>query len=210
MRNKTNEITGTKVCKYCQAEIPAAAKVCPNCRKKQGIKIWQIILIAIVALGVLGMLFGGESGPTSEGIKEEAKEEQTVSNEFSVKEKINYNDKVFTVTEVKKYKGKEYENAKEGYEYVEVFIDIKNNSEETFSVSSLDWKMENSKGQIVDEAFVLYNSDSSFYDGIDLKKGGETSGSLVFEQPKNDKKLKLLYYENGLFDDEYTFAVKIK
>ena len=26
----------TKVCKHCQSEIPAKAKVCPNCRKKQG------------------------------------------------------------------------------------------------------------------------------------------------------------------------------
>lgn len=26
----------TKVCKYCKSEIPKKAKVCPNCRKKQG------------------------------------------------------------------------------------------------------------------------------------------------------------------------------
>ena len=26
----------TKVCKHCQTEIPKKAKVCPNCRKKQG------------------------------------------------------------------------------------------------------------------------------------------------------------------------------
>lgn len=31
-----NEKSETKLCKYCQTEIPAKAKICPNCRKKQG------------------------------------------------------------------------------------------------------------------------------------------------------------------------------
>ena len=26
----------TKICKYCKTEIPYGAKVCPQCRKKQG------------------------------------------------------------------------------------------------------------------------------------------------------------------------------
>ena len=29
----------TKVCKYCKSEIDAKAKICPNCRKKQGGKL---------------------------------------------------------------------------------------------------------------------------------------------------------------------------
>ena len=47
-----------KKCKYCQSDIPIEAKVCPICRKTQGIKTWQIVIIVIIALGVLGNLFG--------------------------------------------------------------------------------------------------------------------------------------------------------
>lgn len=47
----------TKVCKYCKSEIDAKAKICPNCRKKQGGKL-KWIIIAIVVLAILGALFG--------------------------------------------------------------------------------------------------------------------------------------------------------
>lgn len=30
------EKPATKTCKHCKTEIPAGAKVCPQCRKKQG------------------------------------------------------------------------------------------------------------------------------------------------------------------------------
>ena len=49
---------GTKLCKHCKTEIPAAAKVCPNCRKKQG-GIVKWIVIVIVVLGVIGAASSG-------------------------------------------------------------------------------------------------------------------------------------------------------
>ena len=49
---------GTKLCKHCKTEIPADAKVCPNCRKKQGGKM-KWIIIAIVVLAVIGAAVGG-------------------------------------------------------------------------------------------------------------------------------------------------------
>ena len=48
----------TKLCKYCQSEIPKKAKVCPNCKKKQG-GILKWIGIAYVVLIVIGALGGG-------------------------------------------------------------------------------------------------------------------------------------------------------
>lgn len=47
----------TKLCKHCQTEIPKKAKVCPNCRKKQG-GIVKWIIIGVIVL----ILFGSCSG----------------------------------------------------------------------------------------------------------------------------------------------------
>ena len=51
----------TKVCKYCQTEIPKKAKICPNCKKKQGPKIGLTVAIAIVVLLILGAMGGGNN-----------------------------------------------------------------------------------------------------------------------------------------------------
>ena len=72
----------TKTCKHCGTEIPYAAKVCPNCRKKQGMGFFTKIIIVIVVLAVLGSMGGkgksdtkatSETGRTLEA-KETAKE----------------------------------------------------------------------------------------------------------------------------------------
>lgn len=50
-----------KKCKHCQSEIDVKAKICPNCRKKQGMPIWVIIILVIVGIGFVGSTVGGES-----------------------------------------------------------------------------------------------------------------------------------------------------
>lgn len=72
----------TKICKHCKTEIPYGAKVCPQCRKKQGGKL-KWIIIAILVLGVIGAAAGGgeddkteqvSKGTVEEGVKKEEKE----------------------------------------------------------------------------------------------------------------------------------------
>lgn len=51
MENKENEV---KKCKHCQSDIPKKAKICPNCRKKQGGKLkfiiaWIFLIIIAIA-----------------------------------------------------------------------------------------------------------------------------------------------------------------
>lgn len=49
----------TKICKYCKTEIPADAKVCPQCRRNQGGHGCLIVIGAIVAIGVAATAISG-------------------------------------------------------------------------------------------------------------------------------------------------------
>lgn len=102
----------TKICKHCQTEIPYKAKVCPQCRKKQGGKLkWIIIgiLILIVAIGAFG---GGDDTDSTDSTKTESAEKK----EKKEKKKIDYTkvsavelDKVLdknAAKAAKQYKGK--------------------------------------------------------------------------------------------------------
>lgn len=59
-----SETKETKKCKHCQSDIPKKAKVCPNCKKKQG-GIVKWIIIAVVVFGIIGAATG-ESGNEQE------------------------------------------------------------------------------------------------------------------------------------------------
>lgn len=69
-----------KKCKYCQTEISDKAKVCPNCKKKQGMPKWAIVLIVIVVIIALISFTGGdeESKETGTTGTTEVKEELTL------------------------------------------------------------------------------------------------------------------------------------
>lgn len=62
------ELDGIKRCKHCQTEIPAGAKVCPNCRKKQGMGCLPKILIAVAVVVILAIVVSMGSGDSSSGI----------------------------------------------------------------------------------------------------------------------------------------------
>lgn len=87
----------TKICKHCQSEIPKKAKVCPQCRKKQGGKLgWIIIGIAVVL--IIGAAAGGggdepkQSADTGTEKQASAKSEEKSgeAKEEEQKEEISY------------------------------------------------------------------------------------------------------------------------
>lgn len=88
-----NENSATKLCKHCKTEIPKGAKICPNCKKKQGGNLKWIILI-IISLVIIVSAFGGsdsedkpdskpsENVNTSDTKGETAKEDDNVPSEY--------------------------------------------------------------------------------------------------------------------------------
>lgn len=74
----------TKLCKYCKTEIDASAKICPNCKKKQGGGFIKWVLIAFIALALIGALFGGDddkkaTAPTNQTPKNNNQQSQEAS-----------------------------------------------------------------------------------------------------------------------------------
>lgn len=200
----------TKKCRYCQSDIPEDAKVCPNCRKKQKGKGLKIAAVIVVLLIIAGVAAGGSDKPESggsDGTSENtpATEEKTV---FEQGEKVVLDDVEFVLKGYERIASAEFETPKNGYEYIRVTVGIKNSSGEKTSYNSLDWKMENSKGQILDPAVAIFNTDTDLGSG-ELRPGGSVEGTIVFEQPEGDKNLKLCYYGN-LFNDEPEFSIRLK
>ena len=203
---------GTKICKYCKSEIPADAKICPNCRKKQGPKIWLFIVGAIILIAIFAAVFGGSNDNTPVSVNDPetntGNESQTAKTEFNQDETVLLDGVEYQVTNVTKTKGSDFDSAKEGYEYVVVTVKITNNSEEKISYNPLYWKMENSMGQEESQAFTIVDSDTSLNSG-DLNPDGTVEGTIAFEQPEGDQGLKLNYYGLNLYDDSPLFKIII-
>lgn len=103
----------TKLCKYCKTEIPADAKICPNCRKKQSGKT-KWIIGAIVILGLLGAAAGGGSDDSTESVVTETSAEaettvsETTAQETTAIEYIEISpDELLTAYEENEVKGDE-------------------------------------------------------------------------------------------------------
>lgn len=175
-------------------------------------KWWFWVIVIIVIIAFVG---GGEEEPTtvetdneneiseengseeSEGNKaEEEKEEKTeeepVKEEFDVGEAVQLGDNILTVTDVEKSNGDDFDQPKSGNEYVIVTIKIENAGEENISYNPFNFKMANSQGQIVDQAFTIINSDTALESG-ELAPGGTVTGTIAFEQPKGDTGLQLQF-----------------
>ena len=81
----TNE---TKVCKHCQTEIPKKAKVCPNCRKKQG-GILKWIVVVIVVIAVISSFAGGDDEKEADNKTNNELENATVESNIEMDEDNN-------------------------------------------------------------------------------------------------------------------------
>ncbi|RHW41668.1 DUF4352 domain-containing protein [Neobacillus notoginsengisoli] len=132
------------------------------------------------------------AGAFSEENKLEAKEEKPEKEIFAVGEQVKLGDNILTVSKVAKSNGSEFDKPKAGHEFVIVTVEINNSGKKNISYNPLDFKMANSQGQIVDQAFTTVDSDTALQSG-ELAPGGKVSGTLSFEQPVGDKGLELHY-----------------
>ncbi len=180
-----------KKCKYCQKEIDAKAKVCPYCKKKQR-HIGRWILLSVLLVLILSAMFSG-------------KKEDDFVKDYNQNQSVTYNNVVYSITKVERTKGTNmYFHAKDGYDYVKVTIKIENNTDEKISYNALDFQMVNGDG--VEASFYSITAeDDVMLSSGQLDAGGIIEGVIVWEQKENDTNLKVRYYENVLFNNNYTF-----
>lgn len=212
MNNTEEEM---KICKYCQSEIPKKAKVCPNCRKKQGGKL-KWILIAIVVLMIIGATAGGNGSDSNKKVKKvaETPSDTTDKTEAKTEEKNNIFH-VGDVVETQNFKityesaseydtGNEFLQPKDGYTYWEFKFRFENISDSDHAVSSaMDWECYADNNN-VDQSWIGDNN------GLDatLSAGRSTEGTIYFEIPDNAQKIELEYDINYFGNDKIIFVAK--
>lgn len=198
----------TKLCKYCQTEIPKKAKVCPNCKKKQKSKLKTILIIVGIIIVFSAICLGGEDDDADKvkkvgEVSNETTEEK--SNVFKAGDIVETEDLKIKFISAKKYKSdNEFLEPKSGYEYWEYKFEFKNISDSDKTVSTMsDWECyaDNSK---VDQHWI---GDD---DGLDatLSKGRSAKGTLYFEVPKKAKSIELEYDISFWGSDKIIFVAK--
>lgn len=206
----------TKICKHCKTEIAYDAKVCPQCRKKQGGGIVKKILIALGVIVIISIVFGGgedenkpsDSNPQSVGtVENENSENETpevVDNEFSVGEIVETSDLRISFLSAGEYvSDNDFLEPKDGYMYYRTEFEFENISDTDQVLSSLmDWSC------YADD----YAMEQSWIgdDVIDttLSPGKKVKGSIYFEVPVDAGKITIEYETNFWSEDKVVFIVK--
>lgn len=188
-------------CKTCGNEIASSAKICPSCgakNKKPIYKKWWVWVLAVI---VLAGIAGGAGNDESSNGKNESNSTTEVKEFYAVGEEVKLGDNVLIVNSVEKSNGSEWDKPKDGMEYVVVNVTIKNGGSSEISYNPFDFQMQNSQGQITDQAFTTINTDSALSSG-NLAGGGQVSGTIAFEQPVGDEALVLKYKANMFSNKE--------
>ena len=209
----------TKLSKHCKSEIPKAAKVCPNCRKKQG-GIGKWIVIGIIVVIFLAVAFGGgddkqkkvenNTTTTQQGENDNDKKADTQETKdiFTVGETAEMNDVQVTLLKYSESKGSEYNKPSDGNVFLMAEFEIVNNSDSEMNVSSMlsfeayadDYALNYSLGAITE------NNDPQL-DGT-IAAGKKMKGYIGYEVPKDWSTVEIHFTDDVWSDNKFKFEIK--
>lgn len=202
----------TKLCKYCQTEIPRRAKVCPNCKRKQGgigcLGVVLLVLGVFIFIGSFGASMSKDKNPEKVGeVGTELSETgtQTIDNTFNVGDVVETDNFRITYESAGEYtNSNELLQPKDGYVYWEFKFKFENISNTDQTVSTMmDWECyaDNSKA---DQTWIV---DDNGLDGK-LSAGREAEGAVYFEVPEDVENIELEYDINFWQSDKIIFVGK--
>lgn len=201
MKENTNE---TKKCKHCQSEIPKKAKICPNCRKKQGSKL-KWIVIGIVVIFLIAMFFGGNDDDTSQNQNTQEQNNQTGSsgNAFDVDGlEITLNDSDLKFTNYED----EYDmyTPADGMKYISTSFTFNNTGDSDKYVSIYDFTCY-ADNTTCEQVFL---PDGNDFINTNLSSGRNVTFTTYYAVPKNAKSIELEYTQNIWTDDKIMIKLK--
>lgn len=164
-------------------------------------KFLTLLISILVLFGVTGCF--------SEEVDEVTEKNGNAKNSFNVNETAVFNDVHYTVINVEYSNGDDWDKPAEGKQYVIVTLKIENKSDEKISYNVYDWTMLNSQGQEDESSFSTIDNDTNLSSG-ELISGGSKTGTIVFEEDKNDTSLKLLYYNDIFWNENHTIEFIIR
>lgn len=202
----------TKLCKHCQTEIPKKAKVCPNCKRRQGgigcLGVVLLVLGVFIFIGSFGASMSKDKNPEKVGkVGTELSETgtQTIDNTFNVGDVVETDNFRITYESAGEYtNSNEFLQSKDGYVYWEFKFKFENISNTDQTVSTMmDWECyaDNSKA---DQTWI---TDDNGLDGK-LSSGREAEGAVYFEVPKDAENIELEYDINFWQSDKIIFVGK--
>ncbi len=206
----------TKKCKHCQTEIDKKAKVCPNCRRKQGGKAKFIILGIIVIIVIVAALNGTDDGPkkveNTDGTKQASTDKANTTTPeaevttFKVGETASLKDVLVTLNGVTESEGSDFNMPSDGNVFLLCEFTIENNSGKDIAVSSIM-----SFEAYVDDFSInqsitglLEKGDKNQLDGS-VAAGKKMNGIIAYEAPKDWKEIEINFTPD-FWGKEMTFT----
>lgn len=221
----SKEKATTKICKHCKTEIPADAKVCPQCRKKQGMGVLPKVFIVIVVLGLIGAIFGNgedsdntnDANVTEQSTQKEKtdKSETAKSTEapekttFGVGETAEHDGLQITLLSATESKGQEYNTPAAGNIFLLLDFEIVNNSKKDFTFSMLDYESYCDDYSVSDsvEAELIDEAEGKNSLGGTVAPGKKLRGVLGYEIPEGYKNFEIKISPSLWSSKDITFVL---
>lgn len=203
----------TKKCKHCQSDIPKKAKVCPNCRKKQG-GILKWILIIVIALIIIGAIAGGEgekpekvaSSNSGNSSVTSSVSETEVAEVLGVGDTAEYKGVKVTLNSITESKGSEYNKPADGNVFLLVNFTIENNTDSDLAISSMLSFDAYQDGYSTNMSIsALLEKEGEQLDGT-IAPGKKMKGSIGYEVPANYSEFEINYQSDVWDSTKFSFV----
>lgn len=218
------ENQATKVCKHCKTEIPAGAKVCPQCRKKQGGAL-KWVIIAFVVICIIGAAAGrkddkptrvGDNNPSSAGGNSNESQQNSVESSseeeketvFRKGEIAELNGVQVTLTDYKESTGSEYNKPTDGNVFLMAEFEISNNTEKELTVSSMMSFDAYADDYALNFSFsALMEKEGNQLDGT-VAAGKKLKGWIGWEVPADYQNVEIHFTDNVWSSDKFVFLIE--
>jgi hypothetical protein len=162
-----------------------------------------LLLLALIVVGIVSSASnntaqsgGGEENNEDEKKSESKSKSGSDSPTVAVGEPAELDDRTLTVTEVERdyTPSNRFTKAESGNQYLRVFITMTNNSRRDIDYNPFNFEVQDSNGVKKNQAIVPEVPNN--LESGNLAPKGKVEGNMVFEVPRNDNNLKLIYTSN--------------